>query len=324
MKESTQAADCCQEKIALSKKLGTQTARAKGRNSGKQRGETILVKAFDFVKYHGLGNDFVLVDNRVDDRLWTAEEARIVCDRHRGIGGDGLILVQRSDVAALRMVIYNADGSRPEMCGNGLRCFARYVREIEMVAEDTFSVETDRGVLACTIHREEDDNIEGIRVDMGEPILERAKIPMQGDAPRCIEEALTVEERTYHLSGISMGNPHAVIFKAADARDLVLAPQLEGHPLFPQRTNVEFVKQLSATHFDVVVYERGCGFTQACGTGACAVAVAAILTERAEADREIRVDLPGGSLWITVPSDLSTVWMRGPATFVFSGRWETR
>ncbi|MCB9643721.1 MAG: diaminopimelate epimerase [Myxococcales bacterium] len=277
--------------------------------------------AFSFVKYHGLGNDFVLVDDRDAARSWGPEEAQEICDRHRGIGGDGLILVQSSEQAPLRMVIYNADGSRPEMCGNGLRCFARYVRESEMIGKDTFSVETDRGVLVCEITRDAMGEIEGVRVDMGAPILERSQVPMLGDGGRCLEEPLTLEDREYQISGISMGNPHMVIFKQPDERDLVLAPRLESHPSFPQRTNVEFVEQHAPEHFGVVVYERGCGFTQACGTGACAVGVAAVLTERAKADQELRVDLPGGPLWITVPSDLSTVWMRGPAAFVFAGRW---
>ena len=279
------------------------------------------MKRFTFEKYHGLGNDFVLVDDRAGG--WEVQRDAVVaiCDRHRGIGADGLILVQSSTKAALRMVIYNADGSRPEMCGNGLRCFARYAREHGMVGEDRFGVETDRGVLGCVIVRDGSGEIEGVEVDMGAPILERSRIPILGEGERFIEELLEVEGRLYTISAVSMGNPHMVIFQKADEADLAIAPKLEGHPSFPQRTNVEFVEERGEGHFGVVVYERGCGFTQACGTGACAVGVAAILTGRAKADQALQVDLPGGTLWITIPADLSTVWMRGAAQRVFCGEW---
>lgn len=275
---------------------------------------------FAFWKYHGLGNDFVLVDNMKEGAHWSEEQVVRLCDRHRGIGADGLIYVEPSAQADFRMVIYNADGSRPEMCGNGIRCFARYVADRGMFSGHVMQVETDRGVLSCELA---DDADGSVRVDMGAPILRREEVPTTlGQGERCIEEQLEVEGVHYRGSAISMGNPHFVIFHAADEQALALAPKLERHEVFPRRVNVEFVQLQASGELDVVVYERGCGFTQACGTGACAVGVAAVLTERAPAGEELRVRLPGGVLGIEVPADLSTVWMRGEAVSLFRGEWK--
>jgi diaminopimelate epimerase len=279
---------------------------------------------FKFWKYHGLGNDFILIDTNSIDFAWTPELAQAVCDRHRGIGADGVMLVSSSENADFRMVIYNADGSRPEMCGNGLRCFVRYLFEQGFTAARAFSVETDRGVLACEVLGE-GNAIERIRVEMGAPILECAAIPMTGEPGRCLDEPLTCDGDTLSVSAVSMGNPHLITFDWTDEQQVRLAPLLEAHPRFPNKTNVEFVRvvdrEATVPVLDVIVYERGCGYTDACGTGACAVAVAAILTERVPHAPEIEVRLPGGPLGIEVAENLSNVWLIGPAVPVFHGTW---
>lgn len=276
---------------------------------------------FSFWKYHGLGNDFLLVDEREQSQEWDVATVQAICDRHRGVGGDGILLARSSEVADFQMIIWNADGSRPEMCGNGLRCFAKYLHDQGMTTGTSVDVETDRGVLRCELTLDEAGVCTTVRVDMGAPIFERELIPMLGDGGRVLEEAFECEGEELVVSAVSMGNPHLITFRPFGAREDELAPILESHPRFPQRTNVEFVEQLGDSIFNVVVYERGCGYTQACGTGACAVGVVAVLTGRAEADKELEVRLPGGPLWIEVPSDFSMVWMRGPATRVFSGNW---
>ncbi|MEM1008520.1 MAG: diaminopimelate epimerase, partial [Myxococcota bacterium] len=219
----------------------------------------------------------------------------------------------------LAMLLWNADGSRPQMCGNGLRCFARHVFAQGLVEGDEFYVRTDRGDLECSILRDHSGAIVEVEVDMGAPTLEPALIPMLGEGTRWIEQPWNIEQTTYTMTAVSMGNPHAVVFQEAFARERAHAPMLSRHALFPEGVNVEFVKALNQKTFEVCVYERGCGFTQACGTGACAVGVAAVLTQRAEAGTALRVCLPGGPLCITVAPDLSTVWMRGEAQMVFSG-----
>tara|TARA_B100000609_G_scaffold194639_1_gene187490 strand:- start:14704 stop:15603 length:900 start_codon:yes stop_codon:yes gene_type:complete len=277
--------------------------------------------ALEFWKYHGLGNDFAIIDERKVARDWSLATIQELCDRHRGIGADGLLLLSDSEVADFRMIVRNADGSRPEMCGNGLRCFVQYIIDQKLTDKHTLDIETDRGVLTCTHHVAQDSQPSTILVDMGAPILRCPEIPFASTDERWIERPITLDDEAFVGTAVSMGNPHFVIFQKANAHERELAPQLESHEMFPQRANIEFVEQLSETCLDVVVYERGCGFTQACGTGACAVAVAAVLTERIAADQEVEVRLPGGPLWIRVPSDMSTVWMRGPASVVYHGEW---
>lgn len=278
--------------------------------------------AFDFWKYHGWGNDFVLVDAREKKDLFTEKQVRAICERNLGVGANGVLYLLHSELADFKMIIHNADGSRPEMCGNGLRCFARFLYEQGHTQAKTFTVETDRGTLACSLHLGDDGLVKTVKVDMGAPILKASEVPMNWPDEQCIDQEICIGEACYAGSAISMGNPHFVIFQKADQEARRLAPDLESHSVFPKRANIEFVDVLSPTKADVVVYERGCGFTQACGTGACAVVVAGVLTGRFLADAEVEIRLPGGSLWIVVPADLSTVWMRGPAVPVFSGRWE--
>lgn len=281
--------------------------------------------SFEFWKYHGLGNDFVIVDARhIDPTDRTPALAIQICDRHRGIGADGILWVESSDVAEFRMVITNSDGSRPEMCGNGLRCFAWYLYEQKYTQQRAFSVETDRGVLRCELLKTDAGAPGWIKIEMGAPILERSNIPMVGPQGHCVDESLQVADESLRVTGVSMGNPHAVFFDVPRDKQETLGPLLEKHPVFPQRTNVEFVQVRATNELDVRVYERGCGWTQACGTGACASVVAAILTKRIPHRDNVVVQLPGGILDISVLPDFSNVWMSGPAASVFCGTWLIR
>ena len=274
-----------------------------------------------FFKYHGLGNDFLLIDGRIGGRNVTAAEAVALCDRNRGGGGDGVLWLgpPRGEGSA-ELVITNSDGSLAEMCGNGIRCVAKYLAEHDVGSGPIIPVETGAGLLACEVFRGPSGEVDTVRVAMGSPRLERALIPMGGEG-RCLDEPLEVAGETLRFTAVSMGNPHAVHFTddATRARAERLGPAMEHHALFPARTNVEFAHIRSREEIDLVVWERGCGITQACGTGACATTVAALLGGHVDADREVRVNLLGGPLFITVPASLSQVWMRGPATYVFEG-----
>ncbi len=287
------------------------------------------VARMQFAKYHGLGNDFLVVDLRAA----TASEAAAVqdpqrvvalCDRQFGVGGDGVLAILPSTVADARMRVLNSDGSEAEMCGNGLRCVVKALFDRGSAAPSEISIETGAGVLACTV-----DAVAGVAravtVRMGAPRLTRGEIPMAGpSAERAIEQSLALPGQPARaVTGVSMGNPHAITFvdSAAAARTLAetVGPTVEHHAWFPQRTNVEYAHAKSRTEIDLVVWERGCGITLACGTGACATAVAAVLTGRADEGIPIRVNLPGGPLEITVLPGLENVLMTGPATHVFDG-----
>ena len=282
-----------------------------------------------FAKYHGLGNDFIVVDLRAADPETAAaiqdpEVVRRVCDRQFGVGGDGVLAVLDAPGADARMRVLNADGSEAEMCGNGIRCVVQELRERGGVAKDELAIATGAGRLVCKLAPG------GVTVMMGAPHLERGEIPMTGPArERCIDQPLEVAGHALRVTGVSMGNPHAVIFvddPGANLRRLAetLGPTLEHHAWFPHRTNVEFVRARSRTELDVVVWERGCGITLACGTGACATVVAAILNGRADEDRDVRVNLLGGALTIRVLPGMADVSMHGPAARVFDGELDPR
>ena len=273
-----------------------------------------------FVKLHGLGNDFLVIDARAGGRNVTPDEGRALCDRNRGVGGDGVLWLGPPEGAGVtQLIITNADGSLAEMCGNGIRCVAKYLADEGGAQGDVIDIETGAGLLACEVQRGV-HGVETVRVAMGRPRLQRAEIPMLGGEGRCVEESLGVDGEALRITAVSMGNPHAITFEGADlARARVVGPKIEHHAMFPARTNVEFASVRSRQELDLVVWERGCGITQACGTGACATTVAAVLTERVDAGREVRVNLPGGPLFILVPQDLSQVYMRGPAERVFDG-----
>ncbi len=273
-----------------------------------------------FTKMHGAGNDYVYVNaftERLDGDI--AELARRVSDRHTGIGGDGLILICPSERGDARMRMFNADGSESEMCGNGVRCVAKYVYDHGIAKKDVLSIETGRGVLTLQVFPE-NGKVQQVRVNMGEPILNAAQIPttLIGSPP--VNVPLEVDGRTLKVTAVSMGNPHCVTFvdEITDEWVLGIGPKIEVHSAFPRRVNAEFVKVISPTEIEMRVWERGSGETLACGTGACACAVAGVLNGLT--DRKILCHLPGGDL-ILEWAESGEVYMTGPATEVFSGEW---
>ncbi|MDA8212817.1 MAG: diaminopimelate epimerase [Clostridia bacterium] len=275
-----------------------------------------------FTKVHGLGNDFVLVNCLEEKNLPDyAKLAKAVCDRNFGVGADGLVLILPAEMpgADIKMRIFNSDGSEPEMCGNAIRCFGKYVYEKGIVPKTTINVETLGGMRIPQLILE-NGMVTGVRVDMGEPQLERALIPMEGPEGRVINETIKVDGREFAVTCISMGNPHCITFvdKIAEQEVREWGPKLETHPLFPRKTNVEFVQVLSPTEVNMQVWERGAGPTLACGTGACGTAVAAALNNKT--GRKVTVRLAGGDLLIEWADD-NHVYMTGPATEVFEGEY---
>lgn len=268
-----------------------------------------------FTKMHGLGNDFVVVDCRAGDWGSWPELSRRMAHRRLGIGCDQVLLVYRSQVADFRMDIYNADGSRVEMCGNGVRCFAKYLRDKGITGADEIRVETLAGIIVPRLVGDL------VRVDMGEPVLEGRKIPVAAEG-FVREFPLALPDRSVPVTCVSMGNPHAVVFvEDAEAYPLEsVGPQVETHPFFPNRVNVEFVQVLSPGEVRMRVWERGSGVTMACGTGACATAVAAAWTGRT--GRDVRVVLDGGPLEIRWDEATGRVFMTGPAETVFEGEYQ--
>ena len=272
-----------------------------------------------FRKLHGTANDFVYVDARGGLPADPALLAPRICDRHRGVGADGLILLLDSTQADCRMQIFNADGSTAEMCGNGIRGFAKFVLDGGLVRDNPLRVETDAGVK--TVSAELDGGrVRRVAVDMGAPVWDGRAIPVDADG-EVIDHPLEVGGREYRVTCVSMGNPHCVVF-LDDVAGLPLAtlgPRFEHHPFFPRRVNTEFIRVVSPERLEMRVWERGAGETLACGTGACAAAVAAARTGRA--GRQVRVSLPGGPLDIAwLPDD--HVRMTGDAVAVFDGSIE--
>jgi diaminopimelate epimerase len=282
-----------------------------------------------FAKYHGLGNDFLVVDLRTASAAdaATAQDPAVVralCDRQFGVGGDGVLaLLPAVTDADARMRVLNADGSEAEMCGNGIRCVAKELFDRGGVAKQRIAIDTGAGRLVCAIAAEGGVARE-VTVEMGAPRLTCAEIPMTGPAAeRCIEQPIEIPGfGTRTFTAVSMGNPHAVTFVGkGEPRVLAVTegPVVENHARFPRRTNVEFAHVISPREIELVVWERGSGLTLACGTGACATVVAAILTGRAEEGTDVKVHLPGGTLTITVERGMTNVLMRGPALHVFDG-----
>lgn len=272
--------------------------------------------SLSFAKYQGTGNDFVVIDGRegLPSVDWAAA-ARRICDRHYGVGADGLLIITPGTAAPYKMLVINADGSVPEMCGNGLRCVARFLYDRGAVGFGPFEVETGAGVLRPEVLPDLQ-----VRVDMGRPALAREQIPMEGPPmAQVVEEPVGMDGAVVLVTAVSMGNPHAIIF-VRDVAKVPLAdwgPRLESHPVFPARTNVEFVEIVDRGRARMRVWERGAGPTLACGTGACATLVAGVLTGRM--DREGVIELPGGPLAITW-DDQDHVWLTGEAAPVFEGR----
>ena len=274
-----------------------------------------------FTKMQGLGNDYVYV-NCFEEKVENPSEVAIrVSDRHFGIGSDGLILIKPSSVADFEMEMYNADGSRGEMCGNGIRCVAKYVYDYGLTDKTGISVETLGGIkyLELTV---EEGKVKLVKVDMGRPELSPARIPVVARGDAAIDEPIKVGDATYRMTCVSMGNPHAVVF-VDDVDGLPIekiGPLFENHPLFPDRINTEFVKVVDENTVQMRVWERGSAETLACGTGACAVAVACSLNGLT--GDEVTVKLLGGDLQVHWDKERDAVFMTGPAEVVFDGTWE--
>ncbi len=281
---------------------------------GRPDGQPAAAMTIQVHKYHGLGNDFVLLDRRLGGGDIAAGVARALCDRRRGVGADGVLVLLPSARAALRLRIHNADGSVPEMCGNGLRCVVKHVLEATPGRPEELRVETDAGLLlARGLWRA--GRLEEVEVDMGPARLVAPHLP--SGATGTPHVAAPVPGTPFHGTAVSMGNPHLVVLDAPPEQAAVWGPPLETSAGFPERTNVEFLAQEEGG-LVVVVWERGVGLTQACGTGACAALVAATLAGLVPAERTTRVRLPGGALFLRLAQDFSSVTLRGPASFVFS------
>lgn len=325
---TTLAFPCQTDHSVAIHKRGERGTRISTLQLGSGRAGQIHMTAFR--KYHGLGNDFVLIDNRQSSKpILTAEQSVAVCDRHTGVGADGVIFMLPAiqDASDISMRLYNSDGTEPEMCGNGIRCLARFAADLSVPsrAPGTFVVDT----LAGPIIPELVPSLGAVRVDMGAPILTPKDIPTTltvASENGYIDIIPDIMNTDWPVTCVSMGNPHAVIFvddatyKQVDQELESIGPQFEHNDVFPQRTNTEFVRAVSETEFHMVVWERGAGRTRACGTGACAVVVAAILTGRAKKDVPSTVHLPGGDLTIEWVSTTNHILMTGPAELVFEGQ----
>ena len=273
-----------------------------------------------FTKMHGISNDYVYVNTFSTAVTDPPSLARRLSERRTGIGGDGLILICPSPTAHARMEMYNADGSRGAMCGNGIRCVGKYVYDHGLARDNPLKIDTDSGLKVLFLELE-DSAVTRVTVDMGEPILDGRQIPLATPG-QMIDQPLTVDGVSYQVTCVSMGNPHCVTF-VEDVEPLALetlGPKFEHHPLFPDRVNTEFIQVVSPTELNMRVWERGSGETWACGTGACAAAVAAMLTDRAE--RRVSVHLRGGDLDIEWRTADGHVYMTGAAEEVFEGTVE--
>lgn len=276
-----------------------------------------------FSKMHGIGNDYIYV-NCLEEAVSEPEIlSRKISDRHFGIGADGLILIRPSLKADFAMEMYNADGSVGEMCGNGIRCLGKYVYERGLTVKKELDIETKAGLrhLHLIENPEQKGEISMVEVDMGNPILEADQVPVICDRILAIDEPITVNGVEYRMTGVSMGNPHAVIFtKRVRGLDLEwLGPAFEYHGRFPKRVNVEFVEVVNSRILKARVWERGSGETLACGTGACAIAVAGVLNHFTE--RKVTVQLSGGDLFVDWQKETDKVLLTGPANHVFDGEY---
>jgi diaminopimelate epimerase len=272
-----------------------------------------------FVKMHGIGNDYVYIDCFHETVKDPETLAVRISDRHFGVGGDGLILIMPSEKADARMRMFNADGSEAQMCGNGIRCVAKYVFESGIRRQPEITVETLAGVLRLQLFAP-GGHVEKVRVNMGVPRLRRQDIPMLGDGERVVAEKLTAGDGAFAVTCVSMGNPHCVIYVDEVEKFPVThyGPLLEHHPQFPERTNVEWIEWVNRREIRQRTWERGSGETLACGTGACAAVVASVLNGKTE--RSVTVHLSGGDLEIEWGDD-NHVYMTGPAVEVFRGGW---
>ena len=272
-----------------------------------------------FWKYHGIGNDFIVIDGADGSVQVDPEWCRKVCDRHFGIGADGVLYILPGQGTDITMRIINADGTEAEMCGNGIRCVAKHARDTGIVDKDEFTVMTGRGILKANVRNDpENPRISYVRIDMGAPILDGRSVPVDFDG-KFLDMPFEAEGVKFRANAVSMGNPHFITFDDIGEENIrKLGPILEKHPFFPRKTNVEFA-QVKDGKIYITVYERGAAWTLACGTGACATTVAAALGGRVPFDVPVDVHLPGGWLKITVDRDLGYVLMEGPAELVYAG-----
>lgn len=275
----------------------------------------------EFTKMEGCGNDYVYV-NGFTTRLENPNKvSEIVSDRHFGVGSDGLIVINPSEVADFKMSMYNADGSEGKMCGNGIRCVAKYVYDNKMTDKKTITVETLSGIKTLVLNVE-NETVKTVRVDMGRPVILAKEVPVIFDRKEVIDESLLVDGKEYRITCVSMGNPHAVTF-VDDTDNLEIekiGPQFENNEIFPDRINTEFIQLIDRNTIKMRVWERGSGETLACGTGACASVVACVLNGLTE--NKVTVKLTGGDLLIEYNRDEDTVYMTGPAKIVFTGNIE--
>lgn len=279
-----------------------------------------------FTKMHGIGNDYIYINGFEDDIVpeEMIEEIIAMSDRHKGIGGDGVIFIMPSDKADARMRMFNADGSEGKMCGNGIRCVGKYIYEHDISHNNPLKIETASGIKTLNLEVAQ-GKVESVTVNMGSPILDSKLIPVDLDVEQVINYPLVVNGQEYLITCVSMGNPHCVIFtEGIDYLDLEsIGPLFENNPIFPERTNTEFIEIIDDKTMKMRVWERGSGETLACGTGASASVVAAIYNNIFTRDQEIKVILKGGELYITLTQD-NHVFMRGSATEVFTGEYKLR
>lgn len=275
-----------------------------------------------FTKMQGAGNDYIYINCLEEEVVNPSEVSKYVSDRHFGIGADGLILIKPSQRADFEMAMYNADGSQGEMCGNAIRCVAKYVYDRGLTDKTEISVDTLAGIKYLELSLE-DGKVNQVKVNMGAPCLTAAQIPVKADSDQVISQPIEVQGKTYEMTAVSMGNPHCVVFLEEDVLELnleAIGPAFEHHPRFPKRINTEFVNVIDKSTLRMRVWERGSGETLACGTGSCATAVAAILNGKTES--EVTVHLMGGELEIAWAGGEAPVYMTGPAVTVFDGEIE--
>lgn len=278
--------------------------------------EEILVK---FTKMHGCGNDYIYVNCFTEKIEEPSVIAKKVSDRHFGIGSDGLILICPSETADFKMRMFNADGSEGKMCGNGIRCVAKYVYDNGMTDKEVITVETLSGIKTLQLAVSE-GRVQAVTVDMGAPVLTPSQIPVKCEGDRMINQLVSVGGKEYYITCVSMGNPHAVVFTEEEVTALNLektGPLFENHEIFPDRVNTEFIHVIDEKTIDMRVWERGSGETLACGTGACASVVACVLNHKTE--DEVLVHLLGGDLEVRYDREKNTVLLTGPAEFICTG-----
>ncbi len=275
-----------------------------------------------FTKMHGIGNCYIYINCFEEEVFNPGKMAEFVSDMHFGIGSDGLVLILPSEVADFKMRIFNADGSEAEMCGNATRCVGKYVYENGLTKERKITLETLAGIKKLDLDVVNHE-VQTVTVDMGKAVLEPENIPINIPGDKVVNSPITVDGAEYNITGVSMGNPHAVVFvDDVDSLNLEeLGPKFENHELFPERINTEFIQVIDESTLKMRVWERGSGETWACGTGACASVVAAVLNGFCSQDREIKVKLRGGNLYITYKND-GTVIKKGPAAFICEGEVE--